>query len=174
MEVDRTLDPETNGVYGGRQAGIRVREGAGKSTVLHEVQHGIQDYSGFSRGSSMRKGAKWALLISYQLVKRTPAYQALRTSAERFAYVQRAAELRAPSQTMEGATRRYYENAAGEVEARNVAERANLSMDERKKRPPNIKGNPEYGKNPDPSFIDMLSEMCYSKEKIKQILKEGV
>ena len=65
-------------------------------------------------------------------------------------------------------------NAADEVEAQDTTDCANLSMDERKDRKPNARGNPVLGENPDPSFIDMLYEMGYSEREIEQIMKEGV
>lgn len=60
------------------------------------------------------------------------------------------------------------------VEARDVAHRADYSKQKRTDTKPDTGSDPAFGNDPTLYFIDMLSEMGYSKEKIKQILKEGV
>ena len=85
---------------------------AGDSTLLHEIQHAIQKEEGFARGAN-------------------PSYWERRINE---GYDRRWAGV--PLQQMMPSE--LYRNTAGEIEARDVAERRNLTQQERELRMPNL------------------------------------
>ena len=85
---------------------------AGESTLLHEIQHAIQKEEGFAKGAN-------------------PAYWERRINE---GYDRRWAG--APLQQMMPSE--LYRNTAGEIEARDVVERRNLTQQERELRMPNL------------------------------------
>ena len=171
MQIDPAMKPGTNGQYDGRSRGISVRDGAALSTVLHEIQHGIQEIEGFARGSSLDEGKKWAMLVAYEQVKDTPEYQQLQNSDARFQYVQNKAMEIARMQKLEDAGIIYYANAAGEVEARDTANRANLTAFERSGQKPDLSGNARYGESSFLDYVDMLRDMGYANSEILERIR---
>ena len=166
MQIDPTLKPGTNGQYEGRSRGISVRDGAALSTVLHEIQHGIQEIEGFARGANSDQGKQWAMIVAHEQVKDTPEYQQLQNSDARFQYVQNKAMEITGMQKIEDAGIIYYANAAGEVEAQDTANRASLTAFERAGQKPDLSGNARYGESPFLDYVAMLRDMGYSSNEM--------
>ena len=109
------LDSKTKGSYDRNTNTITIREdlrNAPESTLLHEIQHAVQNIEGFAGGSSVEY---WQSRIDNGEVFRA-----------KDGHVMTASEL--------------YEQTAGENEAGNVASRRKLSADERKNTPPKLLG----------------------------------
>ncbi|MBD5095116.1 MAG: hypothetical protein HDT26_12760 [Subdoligranulum sp.] len=166
MQVDPTMKPGTNGQYEGRARGISVKDSTTVNTVLHEIQHGIQEIEGFAQGSNSDQGKKWAMIVAHEQVKDTPEYQQLQNSDARFQYVQNKAMEITGRQTLDKAGFVYYANAAGEVEAQDTANRANLTAFERAGQKPDLSGNARYGESPFLDYIDMLRDMGYANSEM--------
>lgn len=93
-----------------------------RSTTLHEAQHALQDIESFAEGANIRTA------------KETPEYAAaiadLESSPPDLSWT--TTDNRTPSSIANDIYRRF----AGEVEARTVQKRMNLTADEREERPP--------------------------------------
>ena len=168
MQVVDTLPPNTNARYRGRQGGIEASKSAQRGSILHEAQHGIQEVEGFARGSNHAKANRWSFVENYERVKNTPEYLKLQTPRERLIYV-RNAMAEESFQENELSDKRRYRQAGGEIEARDVAKRADFTTRERYANAPDLSGNMRYAQDSWPDFIDMLLDMGYSEEEITRI-----
>lgn len=166
-------DPNTNSITLSNEL-----RNAPQDTLLHEVQHAIQDIEGFTGGASVeywkeqrrdivetiaaaRKNLDlWLADIGYPEVNRQsllavsrrekPLAQHWKDMAEFKENSEFARQIAACEAELAEFQRQYdeithgmnvydqYENTAGEIEARNVAGRRNLTAEERKKTPPQL------------------------------------
>lgn len=123
-------------------AEIRARganPGSLRSTTLHEVQHGVQGAEGFARGGMpslsdaplevMQRIA--ALNRELEELKRSPP---MLRDMERYRAV--SSELRSLRGQANEQARDVYNRLSGEVEARNVSTRRNMTQAQRERRPP--------------------------------------
>ncbi len=109
--IFRPMSIEDYGYYSPKDGAIVMNSdliGAPEKTLIHEIQHIIQSMEGFARGAS-------------------PKYWNDRME-EGFSKKNAAGEEMLPNEL--------YRNTAGEIEARDVAERRNLSAEERRNRMP--------------------------------------
>jgi hypothetical protein len=116
----RPGDPDQPG-----QLYIALRADGARTNTLHELQHGVQAIEGFARGDTKAKA---------RLVPGSPAYDI---------YLARRAEFGEPEvdgmvdRTLrEVSLAEAYDRSAGEVEARNVERRVNMTPAERRATPP--------------------------------------
>lgn len=123
-----------------------------KKTLLHEIQHAIQDIEGFAAGGSLdsnraaieevmdimeltedqKKIATISTLSNYSKVVKRPVYDRLLQVSNRNGYQ----SVREYIESLNGYS--YYKRIAGEVEARDVANRAELTADQRINTRPDI------------------------------------
>ncbi len=169
MRIDPTIQHTDAGRYQGKIDGILVGKNTENKTVLHEVQHGIEDIEGFVRGSDTQKAKLWALIEAYENVKNTFAYRALRDKEARYQFVEDEACRRAGVDNLEKAADQYYQKAAGEVEARDVVGRIELSAEKRKSQAPDLSGSVKYAQDPNGQYIDMLKAMGYTESEISKL-----
>lgn len=163
VRIDPTLDPKISAAYLGLDEGIILSPSADKLSMLHELQHGIQDLEGFVSGSNRDWGGKWALVVAYEAAKDEPAFQALTTKEMRFKYLQNKAMEIAKVNTFNDAAYKFYEMAAGEVEARDVEYRAQLDPHAKSITDPDMRGNVLYAENPNSRYIDLMKKLGYTK-----------
>lgn len=163
VQIDPTLDPKISAAYLGLNDGIILSPSADKLSMLHELQHGIQDLEGFVNGSNRDWGGKWALVVAYEAAKGEPAFQALTTKEMRFEYLQNKAMEIAKVNTFDDAAYKFYEMAAGEVEARDVEYRAQLDPHAKSITGPDMRGNVLYAENPNSRYIDLMKKIGYTK-----------
>lgn len=145
-------NPDLNIISGGYES----NGAANRSTLLHELQHAIQEREGFARGGSS-KSLAWAnsdnvhelLKVAKQtMAEWKPATyeqfwgKEVTTEGQR-AYRQYLSEFNSKEQVaarwraaQEGAPARIYKNLAGEAEARNVQTRMNFTPEQRREIPP--------------------------------------
>jgi hypothetical protein len=139
---------------------LQVGKGATRSTVGHEVQHGIQREEGCATGGSLYgafpaggKGGAWPIYRerlekittpkSLEDFAREAGYDSPADAAVDHAkYVKAIEQMRkngVPANldkaAQEGAAQDWYKRLAGEAEARAVQERMSMTADERKARP---------------------------------------
>lgn len=109
--------------------------GTAKSTALHEIQHAVEDFEGFARGGST-KG------LAAELYNRTAARinDIISEAGGNLQYATAAQrqEVESLRKLIRGVKTDgdAYRRLAGEVEARNVQTRANMTADERRATPP--------------------------------------
>jgi hypothetical protein len=140
---------------------IRLASGSDKKTALHETQHAIQEREGFAPGSSLMsafppsgKGGAWDMyrerirniftpqsLDDYARSAGFDSPDAAR--ADWSAYVKNIERQRKKGldpnldrMTQESVALDWYKTAPGEIEARAVANRKDMSPDQRRARPP--------------------------------------
>jgi hypothetical protein len=119
----RPGDPDQPG-----QLFIDLRADGTRTNTLHELQHGVQAIEGFARGDTQAKA---------RLVPGSPAwdiYQARRAEFGEFGEVEVGGTVDRPLREISLAEA--YDRSAGEVEARNVEARANMTPAERQATPP--------------------------------------
>lgn len=108
--------------YGKNRLGINPEGPHPSSTMLHELQHSIQDIEGFAKGTNTVHGSE-DILHRLRQSNHPDAPKVYKKAAEKL------------SKSDEFAWK-VYSNHAGEVEARNVQARMNMSPLERRLRPP--------------------------------------
>lgn len=125
-------------------------EKVSKETILHEVQHSIQSMEEFARGGSptaeLKKYTKRAKSAEHQvqrfneamdLLEGTPDYDLVKANRDDFiAYHAEEGTLNHVKSLTKAF--RDYNNLLGEIEARDVAERADLTPEQRKELPPYV------------------------------------
>ena len=111
------------------------------------------------------------MIVAHEQVKDTPEYQQLQNSDARFQYVQNKAMEITGMQKFEDAGIAYYANAAGEVEALDTANRANLTAFERSCQKPDLSGNARYGESPFLDYVAMLRDMGYSSNEMLERMR---
>jgi hypothetical protein len=131
----------------------RLSNDQARSTLLHELQHGVQDAEGFARGGNTYglspKTPAWDIYqerlkaiaspLPFEQFVKQAGYEDMAQAAKDYKdYVKQA---RNPSPMIDRAAQEYavqeaYRRQAGEVEARNVQKRADMSPDERRATPP--------------------------------------
>lgn len=143
----RILDPES-GAYAkkGSDMTISVRANAtpedARSSILHEIQHHIQENEGFARGGSVRELAKKPMQefkhyddaigrINQQMKESvgTPRYSELMAERDALIVEARQRGVLYPSQ-VEAIARDQYTRLGGEAEARLTQARRNMSKEE--------------------------------------------
>ena len=130
------------------------------------------EYKGFALGSNLQVGKMEAALEAYPYAKETTAYKALKTPKERMNFVYEFAAMRSESGNLQKEALRRYRNSAGEVEARDVANRAGLSNVQRMMRSPDTSGNITDIDAMARQYIDMQRDMGYSENDIQSELEE--
>lgn len=150
---DAVMDPDVRGY-------ARVRPETAKSTLLHELQHGVQDLEGFAQGGSpVNAVSRLGYLPSKAVVQQgwmlsdlakefgslDEALKAMPAPLSGGEWQDAAIYLaREPERLYEAQSRlnlaadplEAYRHLAGEVEARNVQTRMNMTPAERRARPP--------------------------------------
>lgn len=141
--------PESGSWYGGGPGHptMTVLGPNASSTSVHEMQHGVQGIEGFSRGGSLGfdaqiRGHDTRFPVIKKLqddlneVRELKAYAAFKGAPpEKLESLQRAIQDRM-DRLDKVAERIGYQNLAGEVEARNVQSRMNMTPAERRATPP--------------------------------------
>jgi hypothetical protein len=138
---------------------ISLMRGAPKGTALHEIQHAIQIREGFAGGSNPTKAKHWAEIEAFEAVRDSAEYKKLKTPEERMDYVKQYAAEQTESKSWKAAHTKKYNEAAGEVEARDVANRLMLNREELRKNTPDLTGNVRYAQPSTKKYIDMLRQM---------------
>jgi hypothetical protein len=146
---------------------ISLMRGAPKGTALHEIQHAIQIREGFAGGSNPTKAKHWAEIEAFEAVRDSAEYKKLKTPEERMDYVKQYAAEQTESKSWKAAHTKKYNEAAGEVEARDVANRLMLNREELRKNTPDLTGNVRYAQPSTKKYIDMLRQMGYAEDETK-------
>lgn len=160
IRVEFTDDPGKAGSYSERAKTIQLSRDAEKETLLHEIQHAIQEKEGFAKGgtvaTAIEKVSVWTIgegkrLASHYAakgMKSDPAFAQFYEAdvveeAKRLIRTKTDAELDASQKILESAEkkarlsgREAYTRLAGEVEARDVSARADLTKEERRRTKP--------------------------------------
>lgn len=118
-------------------------------TILHELQHGLQDVENFARGANPDFGwsremvdAQARKIYERPPVKSSPELEALAADLAEFAPKRDTSipwdqlPIKERVKWYEEARDALYRNAAGEVEARNVEKRMNMTPEQRRATPP--------------------------------------
>ena len=135
-----------------------------EQTVLHETQHRIQDIEGFAQGSNLHRGNQHALLEAYERIKNTDEFRSLGTYEERLSLILQEAQRNADGVI----GTQQYQQAAGEVEARDTAARRLLSRAERTETTPDMSGNIQYADPPKSAYLDMMRAIGYPEDEIQR------
>nr|MCR4818052.1 hypothetical protein [Fretibacterium sp.] len=117
--IEGYYDPEMNMI----SLNIKLSEGKAKSVLVHEIQHIIQEKEGFTQGTSLEavwgnEAAKYAREV----------YEGAKNDAE-----EQGATLD-DEFLMRGAARAAYHHVTGEVQARNVSARMDMTAEERRQK----------------------------------------
>jgi hypothetical protein len=116
-------------------SGSFLAKDEGKSTVLHELQHRIQYDEGFPTGGNEKSGVAAYNEISARITRLIDeAGGNLRNASPDIR--QQVEALKAEQKALPFDPYEYYRRLAGEVEARTVQKRMNMTPEERAKRPP--------------------------------------
>ena len=111
------------------------------------------------------------MITAYEQVKDTPEYQVIEDKNVRYQYVLNKALEITGKQALDRAGNVYYANAAGEVEARDTANRADLTAFERSGRAPDLSGNTRYGKSAFLEYVAMLRDMGYTSNEMLERMR---
>lgn len=113
----------------------RVPDDYLRSKLLHEVQHWVQDNEGSSRGGNRKSGVAAYNEISARINRLIDdAGGNLRNAAPEIR--QQVEALQAEQKSLPFDPNEYYRRLAGEVEARTVQKRMDMTADQRRARPP--------------------------------------
>lgn len=104
--------------------------------TLHEVQHAIQAEEGFARGGNTAKARQWKLEQLRQLAETMPEYQILQTAEEKAAFINDLYLKTTDTYDEDTAKKKAYSDLLGEQEAFEVADRVDLTREERLKKTP--------------------------------------
>ena len=148
-----------------------------KSTLLHELQHVIQEYEGFATGANPNAAAALLLNSAYNDLKRDSRFAKIKSPDEKMRIVKQYIE-RTTGNSFESQAQNYYYTNYGEQESRAVQERY---------APTNDTGNDQIevalyhndGVIYDVSeeidkAIDNLKEMGYNEKQVNSIIKRGI
>lgn len=144
-----------------------------KKTMLHELQHAIQNDEGFKRGSSFKNGAMLVFNELYDAVKDYPRFQSYQSPALKMQYVMAMSDVLLGNSHGDLARKAYY-NDHGETEARAAVERMDMTDEDLRNTPYFNDGIVTDNNQIKQNFIDNLIEIGYTERKAKQIAKEGI
>jgi hypothetical protein len=153
---EQTMGDAHGRFYGGEgtpEIGVSWSAKDKKSTLLHELQHGVQRQEGFAKGDGgfmLNPGTPaWEIYASIKNKMLTPMTAEDYAKAAGFDSVEEATSsykiylrdlkknaAKYDRQAQETAVQEAYKRSAGEVESRNVQKRMNMSADERRATPP--------------------------------------
>lgn len=170
-----------NGLYNHHNDTIYLKDGRTdrqmKSTLLHELQHVIQEYEGFATGANPNAAAALLLNSAYNDLKRDPRFAKIKSPNEKMRIVKQYVE-RTTGNSFESLAQNYYYTNYGEQESRAIQERY---------APTNNVGNEQIevalyhndGVIYDASeeidkAIDNLKEMGYNEKQVNSIIKGGL
>lgn len=170
-----------NGLYNHHNDTIYLKDGRTdkqmKSTLLHELQHVIQEYEGFATGANPNAAAALLLNSAYNDLKRDSKFAKIKSPDEKMRIVKQYIE-RTTGNSFESQAQNYYYTNYGEQESRAVQERY---------APTNDTGNDQIevalyhndGVIYDVSeeidkAIDNLKEMGYNEKQVNSIIKRGI
>ena len=170
-----------NGLYNHHDDTIYLKDGRTdkqmKSTLLHELQHVIQEYEGFATGANPNAAAALLLNSAYNDLKRDSRFAKIKSPDEKMRIVKQYIE-RTTGNSFESQAQNYYYTNYGEQESRAVQERY---------APTNDTGNDQIevalyhndGVIYDVSeeidkAIDNLKEMGYNEKQVNSIIKRGI
>lgn len=170
-----------NGLYNHHNDTIYLKDGRTdkqmKSTLLHELQHVIQEYEGFATGANPNAAAALLLNSAYNDLKRDSRFAKIKSPDEKMRIVKQYIE-RTTGNSFESQAQNYYYTNYGEQESRAVQERY---------APTNDTGNDQIevalyhndGVIYDVSeeidkAIDNLKEMGYNEKQVNSIIKRGI
>lgn len=164
-------DPKTNGLYDAINNTITLKSGRSnedtKRTLVHEIQHAVQEYEEFSKGFNTNGGyVEWFNRV-FDNVKETREYKSLKTAEERWDYVENIATLPGEG-AIDKTAKSLYRNNYGEIEARATAERLYMDVDKRRKSPIVNDGNAYSLEEIYSKFVDNLRSMGYTDTQIKE------
>ena len=164
-------DPKTKGQYDPVNNVITLKSGRSndntKRTLIHEIQHAVQEYEGFLNGFNNSGGyVEWFNRV-FDKVKNTREYKTLKTPEERKAYVEEMAML--PGEVaIDEVARSLYRNNYGELEAKATAERLDMTEDQRRETPIVNDGNAYSLEEIYSKFVDNLRSMGYTDTQIRK------
>lgn len=170
-----------NGLYNHHNDTIYLKDGRTdkqmKSTLLHELQHVIQEYEGFATGANPNAAAALLLNSAYNDLKRDSRFAKIKSPDEKMRIVKQYIE-RTTGNSFESQAQNYYYTNYGEQESRAVQERY---------APTNDTGNDQIevalyhndGVIYDASeeidkAVDNLKEMGYNEKQVNSIIKRGI
>lgn len=170
-----------NGLYNHHDDTIYLKDGRTdkqmKSTLLHELQHVIQEYEGFATGANPNAAAALLLNSAYNDLKRDSRFAKIKSPNEKMRIVKQYVE-RMTGNSFESQAQNYYYTNYGEQESRAIQERY---------APTNNVGNEQIevalyhndGVIYDASeeidkAIDNLKEMGYNEKQVNSIIKGGL
>lgn len=170
-----------NGLYNHHNDTIYLKDGRTdkqmKSTLLHELQHVIQEYEGFATGANPNAAAALLLNSAYNDLKRDSRFSKIKSPDEKMRIVKQYIE-RTTGNSFESQAQNYYYTNYGEQESRAVQERY---------APTNDAGNDQIevalyhndGIIYDASVeidkaVDNLKEMGYNEKQVNSIIKRGI
>ena len=140
-----------------------------KDTLIHEIQHAIQDIEGFAKGGDKRLGLIYAINSTYQNAKNADGFAQL-SKEEKFEYLFNLAMSDFNAKDLGELAYKAYKQIYGEVEARNVAQIRNFDADMLKLSKPDTFGNIVDRKVETETFIDNMKQIGYTEEEIRDLL----
>ncbi len=173
VKFERVVDGDLNtrGQYDAVNNVITLKSGRSnediKRTLIHEIQHAVQEYEGFSNGFNTNGGyIEWFNRV-FDNVKETREYKSLKTPEERKAYVEEMAMIPG-KRAIDKTAKSLYRNNYGEIEARAAAERLDMSDEQRRESPIANDGNTYSLEDIRSKFVDNLRSMGYTDTQIQE------
>ncbi len=170
-------DSTLNGIYNSKKKEITLKSGRTKeqteATLIHEVQHAVQNIEGFARGASKKEGAALLFNETYNNVKENREFNSLQTPEEKVDFIIRIAE-KAGGKSYAELSRDMYASVYGEVEARATAARKNLTKEQLREKQYFNDGVVLEDKGTKRAYIDNLVELGYTKRKANEMANGGV
>ena len=151
IQVEVDIDPATqkrHGYFDGATNTLHInkklKDENFKETLMHELQHLIQRVEGFERGSNLDVAYRDEFINAYKALKNTPQFKQLQTYESRVEAIEneilkkgkRTTSADEPAKRLYDAVHATYSDVVGENEARNTADRRDLSEIERQLQPP--------------------------------------
>lgn len=168
---------ETNGKYSFDGNFIELKNGMApekaKYVLAHELQHAVQYSEGFVHGTSPKTGMLYAINFAYDLVKNNPEFVAEKKPQNKMKYLIGYLEAKCGDSLGEIAKYYYFKNY-GEMEARSVSKRLDMTEAERRAIPIENNGEIFSYENVFDATIDNLRAMGYNEKQIMDIMKKGV
>ena len=142
-----------------------------KDTLVHEIQHAIQNIEGFAVGGNRNVGFAYALNMAYDKAKNSSEFGKLKDKKEKFDYMVSVAENLFSASDEKDLRYKAYRNLYGEVEARQAAQDRYFDEDLLRLATPFTSGNVINIEHETKKFIDNFTKIGYTEEEIESLLK---
>ncbi len=143
-----------------------------KRDLIHEIQHAVQQFEEFKGGSNPNNAAFYLLEMYYHQVKNMPQFKQIKTPEGKKRFIIRRAENRTGKAFEDIAFDAYYFDH-GEIEARESADRIEMSEKQRRENPIANDGIVFDEKHFEERMIDILQDIGYTKNQIYDFYKNG-